>query len=120
MFNNQNQSNAKQSNITLASAHETGIAAQEMCREFIALVKQNYPQLRRVKFWKRGQRYVFRAHFRYRSLFTCASTVEYGIAHFSLEILRKLFIEKCMSRAEYRAKRDELKRQVIMNYGIYI
>ncbi|MDR1348105.1 MAG: hypothetical protein LBJ63_06740 [Prevotellaceae bacterium] len=49
--------NAKNSNVQTASAHETGIATQEMCREFIALVKQNYPQLKRVKVKKRGKRY---------------------------------------------------------------
>ncbi|MDR1098709.1 MAG: hypothetical protein LBL57_11320, partial [Tannerella sp.] len=66
-----------------------------------------------------GTEYVFRAQIKRRRLYSWGKTPEYAMAHFSLEILRKLHQEKYLTTEEYKARREELHRHVIMNYAIY-
>jgi hypothetical protein len=101
----------------------TSVQAQkEMCREFIALIKANYPQLRTVKViygkYYGELKFTFRARFRYRYLYAWSMTPEYGIARFMLEIQRKLLTETCYSPSEFEKIKHQLQERVIMKYSI--
>jgi hypothetical protein len=111
-----NQSVAKHSTNTATSAHET-------CTKFESLIREQYPQLRSLRYFRRRwggkPEYVFRAQIKRRRLYSWGKTPEYAIARFALEILRKLYREQYLPTEEYEARREELQRRVIMTYAIY-
>ena len=72
---------------TVSQSNATSVQAQEqMCREFIALVKENYPQLHCVTYRHRrsNSSHIFRAQIKRRRLFVWAAMPEYAISRFML------------------------------------
>jgi hypothetical protein len=82
-------------------------------------IHERYPRLKSLKYRKRGKRYIFRAKWACRVLYAFGPSPEYAMSRFLLEILRKVFTERLMTREEYRAVRQELHRREIMSYAVY-
>jgi hypothetical protein len=91
----------------------------ETCEQFILFIKENYPQVKYLKYKKCKKWYIFRGQWKRRKLYTHGYTPEYAMARFLLEILRKVFTERLMTPEEYHAVRQELRKRIIMNYPVY-
>ena len=105
--------------LKVSQSNATGVQAQEMCREFIKLIRKNYPQLKRVRFIARNQKiYQFRANFKKRQLWSWGLYPEYAMSRFMLEISGKVFIEKYYETEEFRKIKEQLQERIIMQYAI--
>ena len=116
-----NQSNA-------TSVQQTTVSQNETCRDFLTLVSKNYPQLKSLKFRRspyrrkdgtRVKTFVFYACYFRRKLYVNCMTPEYAMARFMLEILRKVFMEKPMTKEEYYASKAFMKKRSILNYSVF-
>jgi len=105
---------------TVNQTNATSVQAQEMCKEFIFFVKENYPQLKCVKYIRRriDGKHIFRAQIKKRRLYTWAASPEYAISRFMLEIHRKVFIEKYYSNEEFEKIKNQLRERIIMKYTV--
>ena len=91
--------NANNSSVPTTSAHET-------CKQFIAFIKAQYPQLYAVKY-KRYKNYgkevfCFRARYRCRYLYSVGYTAEFAMSKFMWEIFRKCFYEKIYDKDVFK------------------
>jgi len=104
----------------VSQSNATSVQAQELCKEFITFVKENYPQLKCVKYFRRkiDGKHIFRAQIKKRRLYTWAASPEYGISRFMLEIHRKVFLEHYYPTEEFERIKNQLQERIIMRYAI--
>ena len=104
----------------IMESNATSVQAQELCKEFISFIKEKYPQLKCPKyiFRKIDGKHIFRAQIKRRRLYTWASSPEYGMSRFMLEIYRKVFYEHYYPTEEYERIKDQLQERMIMRYAI--
>ena len=106
--------------LTKSNPNATSVQTEEMCREFVRFIRRNYRKhgIHHVYFKKLGDNYNFRACWKKRSLLSFKSDPEHAMAHFMLEISRKLFLETYYSTKEFKKIKDQLQERIILRYSI--
>ena len=104
---------------TTETVNATSVQTQdEMCKEFIKLIRKNYKQLKNVRFIKSKNSFQFRARFKRRQLWAWGLYPEYAMSRFMLEISSKVFQEKYYDAEEFKKIKDQLQERIILRYSI--